>query len=161
VREGILLTYEKHLHDRIIWLRGEVWAHTTKATDDHQPKQIFLVKISNLLQMIDILERYRTICHHSIQTHLFSILRYFKRRWQPIYSFDHITKYMHLYLFRDWVFVSHMEAAIKIMAWFKILLFSENATVTDDHQPKQIFLVKTSNSLQMIDILERYRTSFN
>ena len=42
---------------------------------------------------------------------------------------------------------------------FKILLFSEKAT--DDHQPKQIFLVKISNLLQMIDILERYITSFN
>jgi hypothetical protein len=31
------------------------------------------------------------------------------------YFFDHITKYMHIYLCQDGVFVSHMEAAIKIM----------------------------------------------
>lgn len=28
----ILLTYEKHVHDRIISLRGEVWAHRTDLT---------------------------------------------------------------------------------------------------------------------------------
>ena len=32
VRVGILLTYEKHLHDRIISLRGEIWVHKTSLT---------------------------------------------------------------------------------------------------------------------------------
>jgi hypothetical protein len=42
---------------------------------------------------------------------------------------------------------------------FKILLFAEKGT--DYHQLKQIFLVNISNSLQMIDILKRYISSFN
>jgi len=32
VKVCILLTHKKHLHDRIIWLRGEVWAHKTSLT---------------------------------------------------------------------------------------------------------------------------------
>ena len=60
VRVDILLTCGKHVHDGIISLRGEVWAHTTSLiqpllievpvpSQEHEPSCICVLVISILL----------------------------------------------------------------------------------------------------------------